>query len=142
MVLLSHTLWLEEKRFNYANCVVFNIGESARLSCLSSVGGGGGVTSWIDIHENCGFSPGPVSFFTRDPTSLDYQMTQISFLITLLNGWMHVLHNFRTGPLLSNDHPVFNAVEERGAFLNAFRERPEFMQNPLFAVVDALSTTD
>lgn len=52
---------------------------------------------------------------------------------------MRALHNFRTGPLLSNDHPVFNTVEERGAFLNAFRERPEFMQNPLFAVVDVLS---
>lgn len=54
---------------------------------------------------------------------------------------MRALHNFRTGPLPSNDHPVFNAVQERGAFLNAFRERPEFMQNPLFAVVDVLSTT-
>lgn len=53
---------------------------------------------------------------------------------------MRLLHNFRTGPLPSNDHPVFNAAEERDAFLNAFRERPEFMQNPLFAVVDALST--
>jgi len=36
---------------------------------------------------------------------------------------MRPLHNFRIGPLPSDDHPAFNAVEERNAFLNAFRER-------------------
>lgn len=70
--------------------------------------------------KNCGFSPSPMPFFNR---LVRLPNAPNIFLITLLSGWMRPLHNFRTGPLPSNDHPAFNAAGERDAFLHAFRER-------------------
>lgn len=55
---------------------------------------------------------------------------------------MRPLHNFRSGPSQSDDHPVFNAAEERGVCLNAFREdHKNYAEFVLFAVLDVLSTT-